>query len=60
MALWLVRTGKFGEYEQRFLQDGRIYLTWQGLSEDLAKISTRESMVELLRGQRSRALGTFP
>ncbi len=30
MALWLVRAGKHGEYEERFLADGRIYLTWQG------------------------------
>lgn len=49
MSLWLVRTGKFGEYEQRFLQDGRIYLTWHGLSEDLSKVPTREEMVDLLR-----------
>lgn len=28
MALWLVRSGRQGEHEQRFLEDGRIYLTW--------------------------------
>lgn len=28
MALWLVRAGRRGEHEQRFLDDGRIYLTW--------------------------------
>ena len=49
MSLWLVRTGKFGEYEQQFLQDARIYLTWQGLNENLSTIPSREEMVELLR-----------
>ena len=31
MALWLVRAGKYGEHEQRFFEDNRIYLTWGGL-----------------------------
>lgn len=34
MALWLVRGGSHGEYEKRFLEDDRIYLTWtDGLQE---------------------------
>ena len=36
MALWLVRAGAYGEYEKNFLDESRIYLTWNGLSRDLA------------------------
>lgn len=32
MALWLVRAGKFGEHEHRFLSTNRIYLTWNELT----------------------------
>jgi restriction system protein len=31
MAIWLIRGGKYGEHEERFLKDNRIYLTWGGL-----------------------------
>ena len=33
MSLWLVRAGKYGEHENKFFDDNRIYLTWDGLSE---------------------------
>jgi restriction system protein len=48
MALWLVRTGKHGEYEQRFFDDNRIYLTWHELDHDLSRIETKESLREVL------------
>lgn len=28
MALWMMRAGRHGEYEDRFLATSRIYLTW--------------------------------
>lgn len=28
MSLWLVRAGKYGEHENRFVEDNRVYLTW--------------------------------
>lgn len=34
MSLWLVRAGKHGEHEDRFINDQRIYCTWPELSED--------------------------
>ncbi|MBM4040851.1 MAG: restriction endonuclease [Planctomycetes bacterium] len=34
MALWLVRAGAHGEFEQKFLNSGRIYLTWEGLENE--------------------------
>lgn len=39
MALWLVRAGRHGEYEKKFLGENRIYLTWDvprtNLNQDL-------------------------
>lgn len=48
MSLWFVRTGKFGEHEQRFLSDNRIYLTWGGLDVNLAKLGDRKDVVDTL------------
>jgi len=48
MALWLFRAGKTGEYERRFLEENRVYLTWDGLSHDLSKIKTKKELSELL------------
>ena len=28
MAVWLSRAGKHGEYKQKFLQENRVYITW--------------------------------
>ncbi len=48
MALWLVRTGRHGEFEQRFLQDNRIYLTWGDLNHDLSKTANNKELWALL------------
>lgn len=48
MALWLVRAGQHGEYEKRFLDEQRIYLTWEGLSHDLSKIESKPQLRSLL------------
>lgn len=34
MALWLVRAGKYGEFEEHFLKENRICLTWDDLPKD--------------------------
>ena len=31
MTLWLVRAGSRGEHEQNFLDEGRVYVAWEGL-----------------------------
>ena len=31
MAIWLIRAGSDGEYESKFIQEGRAYVTWNGL-----------------------------
>lgn len=50
MSLWLVRAGKYGEFESRFLQDGRVYLTWGELAEDdLTTITQPDGIKSLLQ-----------
>jgi restriction system protein len=44
MSIWLVRAGKSGEYESKFLSDGRIYVTWDGFDSDLSKMNTRNDL----------------
>lgn len=48
MALWLNRAGRRGEFETKFLEEGRIYLTWGELNCDLSKVETMRAMYELL------------
>ena len=49
MALWLNRAGSHGEYELRFVEDNRIYLTWDGLNQDVSQPKTRQELGKLLR-----------
>ena len=49
MALWMVRTGKHGQYENKFLEDNRLYLTWEGLSNDLSTLHKKEDLYNLLK-----------
>ncbi|RKM56739.1 restriction endonuclease [Butyrivibrio sp. XB500-5] len=48
MSIWLFRAGRNGEFENKFLKDKRIYLTWDNLQEDLSKYSDRASLLERL------------
>ena len=41
MAIWLIRAGSHGEYEQKFIQEGRLYVTWDELNLDLSKLQQR-------------------
>jgi restriction system protein len=49
MALWLNRAGRHGEHEQKFLDDGRIYLTREGLDYDLSTVGSKAELSEVLR-----------
>ena len=48
MALCLFRAGKSGEYENKFLSEGKIYLTWDELNVDLKTLEDRQEMLEYL------------
>lgn len=51
MALWLVRAGGSGEYESKFLDENKIFLTWEGLSHNLSKFSDKKSLYDFLLKQ---------
>lgn len=48
MALWLTRSGRHCEHEEKFLKDNRVYLTWGGLNRDLAKLKDRKELLHVL------------
>jgi restriction system protein len=60
MNVWLVRAGRHGEFEEKFLQEGRVYVTWDHLSVDIGRMTDRkqllETMVNTYPGSKLRAL----
>ncbi len=48
MAIWVVRGGGRGEHEQKFIQDKRVYVTWDGLSVDLSKMRERTELFKAM------------
>jgi len=48
MAIWLIRAGSHGEFEQKFLQDSRVYVTWDKLAHDLTKLADRDALFEIM------------
>ncbi|MBK5303799.1 MULTISPECIES: restriction endonuclease [Gammaproteobacteria] len=48
MAIWLVRAGSTGEFEDKFIGEGRVYLTWDRLDADLSGLKQREHVQALL------------
>jgi len=49
MTFWLNRAGSHGQFESKFLDENRIYLTWDGLKYDLSKIESKSALTDLLR-----------
>jgi restriction system protein len=45
MAIWLIRAGSHGENEQKFIQENRVYVTWDGLDVNLIKLKERTELV---------------
>lgn len=48
MAVWLARAGKLGEYESKFLDEGKIYLTTNELNIDLSALKERNELYDYL------------
>lgn len=48
MAIWLVRAGSQGEYEQKFVQEKRIYVTWDDFKVNIFKLADRSALAEKL------------
>lgn len=49
MAVWLVRAGSSGEFEDKFISEKRVYLTWDSLDVNLAGLEQREQVLEVLK-----------
>ena len=60
MTLWLIRAGSRGEHEQKFLDEGRVYVAWEGLDVDLGALADRQALVRELEArfpdEKARAL----
>jgi len=48
MSIWLFRAGKHGEFEEKFLTDKRVYLTWNDLDFDLSSIEKKQDLYKKL------------
>ena len=48
MSIWVIRGGKFGEYENRFLNEDKVYLTRDGFKTDLNKIEAQTGLRTVL------------
>lgn len=48
MAVWLIRAGSHGEYELKFIQENRVYVTWDDLDANLAKLAERSELTKAL------------
>lgn len=57
MAVWLIRAGSHGEYELKFIQEGRVYVTWDDLDVNLATLRDR---AELEKAMKQRYPDTKP
>lgn len=44
MTMWLCRAGRFGEYENKFLEDGCIYCTWDNLDTALIDFKSKQEL----------------
>lgn len=51
MTLWLFRAGSNGEYENKFLSDGRVYLTWDEYNFNLKDFVDRQQLVDHLMNE---------
>jgi len=48
MSLWLIRAGRHGEFEPKFFEEGRVYVTWGQLETNLSKLESREDLMKVL------------
>ena len=48
MSIWLIRAGRHGEYELKFIQENRVYVTWNDLDVNLAQLTDRSELTRAL------------
>lgn len=44
MPIWLCRVGRYGEFENKLLEDGKVYCTWDNLSESIMQFHTKQDL----------------
>lgn len=44
MPMWLCRAGRYGEFENKFLEDSKVYCTWDSLSESIMQFHTKQDL----------------
>lgn len=64
MSLWIVRGGKYGEYESKFIEENKVFLTWGDLTaNDLTAIANysgiRECVAKLHPDETNRTVGNW-
>jgi restriction system protein len=64
MSLWIVRGGKYGEYESKFIEENKVFLTWGDLTaNDLTTITdyngVRDSVAKLHPDETNRTVGNW-
>lgn len=45
MSIWLIRAGSHGQYEQKFIQEKRVYVTWERLDVDVSKLADSPALL---------------
>ena len=48
MTIWLMRAGSHGEYEQKFIQESRVYVTRDALDVNLADLKQRAELTDVM------------
>lgn len=46
MSVWLCRAGRYGQYEARFLEDNKIFYTFEEISVPLSSFGSRKDLQE--------------
>lgn len=48
MAIWMVRAGQHGDFENKFVADKKLYLTWDGFNTDLTRLADQKALIQKL------------
>jgi hypothetical protein len=48
MTLWLIRAGFRGEHEQKFFDEGKVYIVWDGLNVNLKALADRQALIQAM------------
>ena len=48
MAIWLVRAGAHGQFEEKFLSEKRVYVTWDRFNIDIGAMEKRDELIKAM------------